>query len=236
MACSRSISVSESTLAVASSNTRMRGLRASTPGQGEELFLTRRRDPCRPRRCGYRVPGGSHRTTPESCESCTVRSSSSSEACRPSRMFSFMVAGDNKHILHHQPDLFPQPMGIKPAQVDSIQADDATAGVVEAFEKVDEGGLPGTGSTHNCQGLPRPDRHGQVFDNLLVRLVGKIHPREGDFTPERLRGQAVQSESTGYLAVPAGERSFPQKPWRIAQWNISAKVPAPAEKRAACRR
>jgi len=88
--------------------------------------------------------------------------------------------GDNKNILHHEPDLLPQPVRVKPAQIHPIKGDGPAGGVVEAFQEIDEGGFSGTGRTHNRQGFTGMDRHRQIFYNQPVRLVGEIDATEGN--------------------------------------------------------
>ena len=91
--------------------------------------------------------------------------------------------GNNENVLHDQSDLFPQPVRIKTAQVHAIEADDPSAGIVKALEKVDQRRFPGAGGAHNRQCLARVRLKRKVFDYRVVSFVSKIHLRERNFTP-----------------------------------------------------
>ena len=55
----------------------------------------------------------------------------------------------------------------------SIQQDTATIDVVEAHQQFDDGGLSGTGMTHNCNLLTRLDAGREIVDDLGLGGVAK---------------------------------------------------------------
>ena len=57
--------------------------------------------------------------------------------------------------------------------VDTVKCDPPGLDLVKAHKQVDQSGLACPGGADDCHRLPRVDGQGQVFDERLVREVGK---------------------------------------------------------------
>ena len=71
-------------------------------------------------------------------------------------------------------------MGGDGANVDAVDGDSACGGVIEAWYKVGEGGLTGTGLSDECDGLAFGDLQTDVGQHFAVGVVTEMYMVEGD--------------------------------------------------------
>ena len=75
--------------------------------------------------------------------------------------------------------------------IDAVVADFAVSDVVEAVDKVSDGGLAGTGSTHEGDLLARVGIQGHIAQYLLFRDIAEIHIVHGDVALQLGIGEAA---------------------------------------------
>ena len=178
------ISVSVSTLEVASSRIRILGLCASARAKEMSCFWPV--ESVLPRSCtGSLNPLGSVRmksarfTSSAACSTCFVGDPVGAEAD-----VLLDRAGEQERILQHDAEAAAQIVEIHVADVDAVDADRALLHVVEAQQQRDDRGLAGAGVADDGDGLAGFDGEGDVAENP-VGFVGACS--DGPFEPARGR-------------------------------------------------
>ena len=94
-------------------------------------------------------------------------------------------------------------MGGDGAYVDAVDGDSACGGVIEAWYKVGEGGLTGTGLSDECDGLAFGDLQTDVGQHFAVGVVTEMYMVEGDLFLKDHRNRLGRLDDVG-LGVEYG--------------------------------
>ena len=116
--------------------------------------------------------------------------------------------GEEEGLLEAESDMAAQVGPGNAADVNSINGDEAAPvrQVVEAAQKVRQGGFARAGGAQNRQGCAGFEGKRNVPQHRLPVPVGEIHPVKADFPPDR-RGQ-----SAGRVFLRPGLENFPDAP------------------------
>src|SRR5579863_7207214 len=97
--------------------------------------------------------------------------------------------GKERRLLRHETDLRSEPLQIQVSDVDAIEAHRTSEGVIEPFDKRDDGRFARSRSTYECCCLACGERNAKVLDDLDVwaRRVIEVNIFEVNFANDFVR-------------------------------------------------
>ena len=174
------ISVSVSTLDVASSRTRILRVERERPGERQELFLSDRQ-----RRAAFRDGAVvAERHPVDEAIGVDGRRRPPDGLVRDGGVAEPDVLGDRAgkqiHVLQHEAEQPAQLVERHLADVDAVDQDAPAGDVVEAQQQVDEGRLPRPGRSHDADSFARPHLERHILEHVVCSVVREPDVVEDD--------------------------------------------------------